>query len=84
MNGAVLKIDPREMPLTGLANAAIDSVAPAREAFASSLAQYTEGDLLCYRADGPCALVSGRRSIGTDCWRGRGGATMSTSLSPQG
>lgn len=51
------EIDPREMPLTGLANAAIDSVAPAREAFASSLAQYAEGDLLCYRADGPCALV---------------------------
>ena len=50
-------VDPRDMPLTGLANAAIDRVAPARDAFASSLAQYAEGDLLCYRADGPHALI---------------------------
>jgi Chaperone required for the assembly of the mitochondrial F1-ATPase len=50
-------VDPRDMPLTGLANAAIDRVAPARDAFASSLAKYAEGDLLCYRADGPHALI---------------------------
>ncbi len=51
------KVDPRAMPLTGLANAAIDRVAPAREAFARGLAQYAEADLACYRADGPRALV---------------------------
>ena len=51
-------IDPREMPLTGLANAAIDRVAPDRHAFAQGLARYAEADLLCYRAEGPRALVA--------------------------
>ena len=50
-------IDPRAMPLTGLANAAIDRVAPAREAFARDLAKYAEADLTCYRADTPWPLV---------------------------
>lgn len=51
------KVDPRAMPLTGLANAAIDRVAPDPEAFARSLALYGESDLLCYRAEGPRPLV---------------------------
>ena len=51
------EIDPRAMPLTGLANAAIDRVAPDREAFASGLARYAEADLACYRANGPSGLV---------------------------
>jgi chaperone required for assembly of F1-ATPase len=51
------KIDPRAMPLTGLANAATDRVAPDREAFAAGLARYAEADLACYRADGPDTLV---------------------------
>lgn len=50
-------IDPRAMPLTGLANAAIDRVAPDPHAFAAGLARYAESDLLCYRADGPEPLV---------------------------
>ena len=50
-------IDPREMPLTGLANAAIDRVAPDRQAFATGLASYAEADLTCYRAEGPDELV---------------------------
>jgi chaperone required for assembly of F1-ATPase len=50
-------IDPRAMPLTGLANAAIDRVAPARETFAAGLAAYGESDLICYRAEGPAPLV---------------------------
>jgi chaperone required for assembly of F1-ATPase len=50
-------IDPRSMPLTGLANAAIDRVAPDPQAFAEGLAAYAETDLLCYRADSPNALV---------------------------
>jgi len=50
-------VDPRSMPLTGLANAAIDRVAPAQAAFAAGLARYGEGDLLCYRAEGPRPLV---------------------------
>ncbi len=52
------KVDPRTMPLTGLANAAIDRVMPEREAFARDLALYGETDLLCYRADGPDSLVA--------------------------
>jgi chaperone required for assembly of F1-ATPase len=51
------KVDPRSMPFTGLANAAIDRVAADPEAFAGSLAKYGESDLLCYRAEGPGPLV---------------------------
>jgi chaperone required for assembly of F1-ATPase len=51
------EIDPRAMPLTGLANAAIDRVAPDKAAFAAGLARYAEADLACYRAEGPRALV---------------------------
>jgi chaperone required for assembly of F1-ATPase len=51
-------VDPRAMPLTGLANAAIDRVAPDRPAFAQGLARYAEADLACYRAEGPRELVA--------------------------
>ncbi len=51
-------IDPRAMPLTGLANAAIDRIAPDPAAFAAGLAAYGESDLLYYRADGPAPLVA--------------------------
>lgn len=51
-------IDPRAMPLTGLANAAIDRIAPDTSAFAAGLAAYGESDLLCYRADSPPDLVA--------------------------
>jgi chaperone required for assembly of F1-ATPase len=50
-------IDPRAMPLTGLANAAIDRIAPDRQAVPSGLARYAEADLACYRADWPPQLV---------------------------
>jgi chaperone required for assembly of F1-ATPase len=50
-------IEPRAMPLTGLANAAIDRVAPAKQAFADNLANYAEADLACYRAEGPRELL---------------------------
>ena len=51
-------IDPRSMPLTGLANAAIDRVAPDAATFAAGLARYGESDLVCYRAEGPANLVA--------------------------
>lgn len=51
-------IDPRSMPLTGLANAAIDRVAPDPAAFARGLAAYGESDLLYYRVEGPAPLVA--------------------------
>ena len=50
-------VDPLAMPLTGLANAAIDRVAPDPEAFAALLSKYGESDLLYYRADSPPELV---------------------------
>jgi chaperone required for assembly of F1-ATPase len=52
------KVDPRSMPLTGLANAAIDRIAPDPAAFARGLAAYGESDLLCYRAEGPAPLAA--------------------------
>ena len=56
-NSAEDKIDPRAMPLTGLANAAIDRVAPDKQSFASGIAKYAEADLACYRAEGPQGLI---------------------------
>lgn len=50
-------VDPRAMPLTGIANAAIDIVAADPAAFVAPLAAYAETDLLAYRADGPESLV---------------------------
>jgi chaperone required for assembly of F1-ATPase len=51
-------VDPRAMPLTGLANAAIDRVGPDKAGFVAGLARYAESDLTCYRAEGPEALVA--------------------------
>ena len=51
------ELDPRAMPLTGLANAAIDQIAPNPAPFAADLARYGESDLLCYRAEMPEPLV---------------------------
>ncbi len=51
-------VNPRSMPLTGLANAAIDRVAPDPGAFARSIAIFGESDLICYRADQPRGLVA--------------------------
>ena len=44
-------IDPLSMPLTGLANAAIDHVAADRGRFVSDIMAYAETDTLCYRAE---------------------------------
>ncbi|KQM62464.1 MULTISPECIES: ATP12 family chaperone protein [unclassified Sphingomonas] len=49
-------VDPRAMPLTGLANAAIERIAPDAPTFAGGIAVYGGSDLLCYRAEpGPLA-----------------------------
>ena len=57
-------VDPREMPLTGLSNAAIDRIAPDRQAFAGGLARYAEADLACYRSEWPPELVERQAK----CW----------------
>ena len=51
-------VDPRTMPWTRSANAALDKVAPQRTAVEDYLAAYAATDLLCYRAEGPAALVA--------------------------
>jgi chaperone required for assembly of F1-ATPase len=59
------EIHPRSMPLTALSNAAIDRVAPERQAVAGGLARYAEADLACYRSDWPPELVE-RQKTGWD------------------
>jgi chaperone required for assembly of F1-ATPase len=56
------EVVPAAMRLTGLANAAIDLVAPDRKAFARRLGAYAECDTLCYRAEGPDHLVARQRT----------------------
>ncbi|MFO1261149.1 MAG: ATP12 family protein [Sphingomonadaceae bacterium] len=51
------EIDPASMPMTGIANAALDHVTPDPAAFAAPIIAYGESDLLCYRAEGPEVLV---------------------------
>lgn len=50
-------VDPRTMPWTRSANAALDKVGTQFAEVASLLAAYGDTDLLCYRADGPAELV---------------------------
>lgn len=51
-------VDPRTMPVTRTANSAIDKVAVQRAEIVQILADYGNADLLCYRADGPEALIA--------------------------
>lgn len=57
------EIDPRAMRLTGLANAAVERIAPNPRSFADGLASYAETDLLCYRADSPAALIARQAAV---------------------
>lgn len=57
------EVDPRAMPMTGLANAAIDRVALDPAAFAASLAAYGESDVLYYRADEPVELAERQAAV---------------------
>ncbi len=60
-----VRVDPRTMPATRTANAAIDKVAPQRAEVVAMLAAYGGSDLLCYRAPGPAPLVA-RQAAGWD------------------
>lgn len=66
-NGQGEQIVPRSMPLTGLANAAIDRVAPDVTGFSDGLSVFAENELLAYRAEHPPALVA-RQAEGWDPW----------------
>jgi len=56
-NAVDVRIDPRTMPMTRSANAAIDKVAHQHAEVADMLAAYGETDLLCHRATTPEELV---------------------------
>ncbi|MBC7985911.1 MAG: ATPase [Sphingomonadaceae bacterium] len=51
-------VDPHSMLLNGLANSAIDVIAPDRPYFVNEYAAYGGTDLLCYRAAQPAELVA--------------------------
>lgn len=51
------QIDPVSMPVTRLANSAIDGVAERREEVRHEVLAYAGADLLCYRAEAPEGLV---------------------------
>jgi chaperone required for assembly of F1-ATPase len=55
------RIDPATMPLTKLANSAIDGVPGREEDVIGDILNYAGSDLLCYRADGPGGLVEAQR-----------------------
>jgi chaperone required for assembly of F1-ATPase len=57
------EIDPHSMPLTGLANAAIDHAATDPQGFAARIAVYGETELLCYRAGDPPELVARQNAV---------------------
>jgi len=52
------QIDPRTMPLTKLANSAIDGVEGHTEAVSDDIMAHAGADLLCYRASGPEGLLA--------------------------
>lgn len=72
-------VRPETMPATRTANSAIDKVRPQFTEVAEMLAEYGGSDLLCYRAEGPEALVA-RQEAGWDpllAWaHGRYGAPL--------
>src|SRR5262245_23138081 len=51
-------IDPAKMPLTRIANSAIDAVVDRRAEVAADIAAFAASDLLCYRATSPAGLVA--------------------------
>jgi len=56
-------VDPGTMPLTRLANTAIDTVADRHEAVVDEIVNYAETDLVCYRVTGPEVLYARQAEI---------------------
>lgn len=56
-------IRPAEMPLTQLANTAIDRVAPQRALIVGQIAEYAATDLVCYRATRPPDLAAQQQEV---------------------
>lgn len=51
-------IDPAQLPLTRLANLAIDAIANSPQPVIDEIVQYASSDLVFYRADAPAGLVA--------------------------
>lgn len=60
-----VSIDPERMPLTRLANTAVDGVALRARDVAADVVKYAASDLLCYRADFPPGLVQRQAALWT-------------------
>ncbi|WP_415184158.1 ATP12 family chaperone protein [Phaeovulum sp.] len=75
------KIDPRTMPVTRSANAAIDKVRPQHAEVVALMAEYGGTDLLCYRAATPQRLVT-RQSEAWDPLLAWAEATFGARLTP--
>jgi len=56
-------VDPEKLPITKLANSAIDNVAVQFEPIIEMLAEYAATDLLCYRATSPVGLADRQEQI---------------------
>ena len=56
-NEQVLVINPAAMPLTKLANTAIDRAGGERKFVAGQVVEFSGSDMVCYRADAPVKLV---------------------------
>lgn len=72
-------VDPRTMPFTRSANAAIDKVAVQFDEVAELIAAYGASDLICYRAEAPAELVA-RQAAGWDPLMAWAGAALGAPL----
>ena len=74
-------VRPETMPVTRLANSAIDTVRDHHAAVAAQVAAYGETDLLCHRAERPAELVR-RQTQGWDPMLGWAAETFGARLRP--
>lgn len=57
------EINPASMPATRLANTAIDGISTEVEAVQEDIIRFAANDLICYRAEGPDALVARQADV---------------------
>jgi chaperone required for assembly of F1-ATPase len=57
------RIDPDTMPLTRIANTAIDAVSSHMREVAADISAFAGNDLLCYRASGPEGLIARQNAL---------------------
>ncbi|MBV7380559.1 ATP12 family chaperone protein [Maritimibacter dapengensis] len=76
------RIDPGKMPVTRMANSALDKVATQHSEVADLLAAYADADLTCYRAEAPVELVD-RQAVAWDPILDWAAVTFDARLSPR-